>query len=990
MAEDDINRGDINNATGRVENSINQSSSELASTINATNANINASIQGVSQALNKEGLQLTALQERVSEDINNMGDYFKSIISYLSNLNNTVLEFATRPDNKVGLSEKTDKKEETSNKKSSVNETLTDLKINTSAKTAQEIGTATTLADITGTGFSVLANILTDMSGNVMARLDQLTQALVASKVPLTQSRQTQGAGTESKEGEQGKKSALSDFFTQLAGPVNTIASGLLLLSVATVILGTMGLSPGLIQGMLLFGASLFATFFVLKQLSTYYQAEMVPIMDEESKNEPSNILHIIQSFSLMILSINASILLSVATAQMVQNNLGTLCMGLLITFGSMIMSLFALSALSQMGSPVVAKDSPVMQLVNGFTRMIITIALFSLFCAITWPYMMEGFGHAFKIITFTELTIGAMILMARKLSSVNKDVLDSFQSLLTTVIVLIGVLSILTIVLGIIPEAIIQQGVITITLLTGMTLALIGMVTFGIKKIQKVPAEQIWAFMGVLIASIACITILSVLTIILAQQDLPAIYAALGCLVVISAIPLVLFKLMGRIGNQSGSLPKALLGTVIAAALTIAVAGVANLIISILGVFTLAQVITTTVAISAVSLLMIGMSLFIALMGGMWTGPLLGFVPSALLGIAMTSLIALAVAGAAVGVTAALSTVDLPGMLQTVKTIATIALLFVAISGTVVLLGAMAPLLLVGTALALYSVGRIIKFITGASEKIKELNEAATESSTVDETAIQSIRSTIKSLLGIANLINPLAKLAPSMVVASIAALITIGSTMMVVNNLKTNLSQLNDLSGLEFGENNPIQIVQESVQYLGDLTKAINKLPVVNPLKVVSAFATLTAAKSIESRLSKLGSAEKTQKIQYLTNSLARLASQQQSLNGLAAAIQNVAKATETLNQVQAANVNTMNKGIERMTGSTSLDVQNIYQSKSNTTVQSSGIDMNKIEDALGEMIGLLREIKVASFENLDQSQENNQAITSSANMRVSLADV
>ena len=979
MADNDVTKDDIYTAAEYVANSID----------NAADTS-KASIQGVTQALNKEGVQLTALQEQVSEDLSNMGDYFRDIVSYLVSINNTILSIqAQKNTNQVALQEKEPQKE--SEQASPIKEkTTTPVNFDTSANTAQAIGTATSLANITGTGFSVLANILTDLSGNVLNRFDQLTQAFIGARMPIIQSQTTRPQNQQPGNQDQTQiatNNALAIFFTQLAGPLNTIASGILLLTVATTLLGTIGVNPELLAGIVFFGAMLFTTFSVLRRITILYQETMMSVMDPETSSSPGNILYIVNALTQLMITINAAVLLSVTTISIVQVNMAQLCMGLLVTFGTVFVSILALSALSAIAAPELEEEAPFTQLINGFIRIVITLSAVSLVMGIAWPIISTGMVYMMAMVSLTELALGGLVIMARKLSTVPAAVLDTFQSILTTLIITIGVLSILTIVLGIIPITIIQQGILTVTLLTGLTMVLMGMTTFGIKSIQKTPADQIYAFMGVLIASIACITILSVLTIILAQQDMTAVLMAIGCLVVISAIPMVLFKLMANIGQQTGALAQALLGTVVSAAITTAVAGVATLIIGLLSAFTMEQVLTTVAAVGLMAVLMIAMSGFIILMGAI-TPTMMALSPMAFIGTGIATVMALALSVAALGITMALSTVDLNAVLIAVRAVTLTAISFVIIATSITLLGGMTFALLPMAALATISIGIIAGFSLVLTEAIASISTVLSNVA-MDPLAFQILGTVVRSMIAVATSMAPLAILAPIVLVTSVGALITIGAATVLALALSESMAQISATTVPE-GSETTLQSLQQSVGYLAGFARAINNLPAINPIRVISAYAILKTAKSIESKLSTLGSEEKVQKIQYLTNSLAQLGAQQQSLNGLAAAISNVAQATASLQQVQAANTVAMNRGVERMTGG-SGEVQNIYQTKSTTTVQNnSSTQLNDVKDTLREMVSLLRDIKEASWENADQVQQTNMSLNSSAMMQESLADI
>src|SRR5574344_2897843 len=208
--------------------------------------------------------------------------------------------------------------------------------------------------------------------------------------------------------------------------------------------------------------------------------------------------------------------------------------MGLAIVFGIAFVTLASLSILSIAMNQLLGADdsskSPILQFVNAFAKMIATITILALVCFFLHDIILQGMQYASEILISTTLLmvgLGAVLAIMAK-TGVTNQLVEQFKSLMITTTVLIGILALLTIVLGIIPQSIITQGLINVGLIVGLTVAIIGMLAISITALQKVDEGKIWALMGVLIVTTAMIAIISILVIILAQQDPAAMLLAL------------------------------------------------------------------------------------------------------------------------------------------------------------------------------------------------------------------------------------------------------------------------------------------------------------------------------------------------------------------------------------------------------------------------------------------------------------------------------
>lgn len=868
-----------------------------------------------------------------------------------------------------------------------------DAEIKTDIKQASDLSGMTNLAAITGTGLALVGNLLTDI-GNQLAELklsilekaagnSPEKQALIATENKVT------GATAKKESKEKGdSKGKLASFFQGLAGPLESVAGSMLILAIAVGILGLVEFDAGLVKTVsLLMGFMLF-TFTALAIISIGYE-KVQKYFDVEGK-EQGSIVNIIKQFALMVAITAGTIIFSGIMVNIVKDMWPDVLMGLAIVFGIAFVTLASLSILSIAMNQILGADdsskSPILQFVNAFAKMIATITILALVCFFLHDIILQGMQYASEILISTTLLmvgLGAVLAIMAK-TGVTNQLVEQFKGLMITTTVLIGILALLTIVLGIIPQSIITQGLINVGLIVGLTVAIIGMLAISITALQKVDEGKIWALMGVLIVTTAMIAIISILVIILAQQDPAAMLLALGAMVIIAAIPIVLIKLMAKVGKNASQLPNALLGVAMAALITVAVSAVAWLIIKMLGSFTPAQVLVTVLAITAVSVLMVAMGVFTVLMGAIWgaiiNGPQAALIPLAFVGVALAGALAIAVAGVARLLAAILTPEVAQAAMLAAGAIMLTAAALVSVGAATLALAAMAIPLVVSSPLALIA-------ITVIGKALQVLALVITGPILLASTMLQSIdpkivKSAIIALIGIvATFVTfSAAMIAFTVIVVGLVLSLTTVNLLMpliatgVITLTLSVLSMYTILNLLPAGQDkSKFDGLKATIKDLNTFSKEVNKFVAPSLAKMLAVTVATNFVKKFVKSINDLGNTEAIARVNGLANSLSALANNASGMRDLAQAINEVSKATVELSEINT----TSQISVEALSGQSLNQTEMLehIQAKETQQMPDNTKQFDEMLKVLGNLLEEMRGVKEAMSRVADNGYEANK---------------
>lgn len=966
----DINSYDVNQLGERIEGAI----EELGAGIKLT-AKENAKEQEKKPSSYAERLQ--AIQAEL-EGLRNLSPELADVAETLIAINTELITSSEKSEERF-----TKDKEEKEK----------DAEIKTDIKQASDLSGMTNLAAITGTGLALVGNLLTDI-GNQLAELklsilekaagnSPEKQALIATENKVT------GATAKKESKEKGdSKGKLASFFQGLAGPLESVAGSMLILAIAVGILGLVEFDAGLVKTVsLLMGFMLF-TFTALAIISIGYE-KVQKYFDVEG-TEQGSIVNIIKQFALMVAITAGTIIFSGIMVNIVKDMWPDVLMGLAIVFGIAFVTLASLSILSIAMNQLLGADdsskSPILQFVNAFAKMIATITILALVCFFLHDIILQGMQYASEILISTTLLmvgLGAVLAIMAKTGVTNRLV-EQFKGLMITTTVLIGILALLTIVLGIIPQSIITQGLINVGLIVGLTVAIIGMLAISITALQKVDEGKIWALMGVLIVTTAMIAIISILVIILAQQDPAAMLLALGAMVIIAAIPIVLIKLMAKVGENASQLPNALLGVAMAALITVAVSAVAWLIIKMLGSFTPAQVLVTVLAITAVSVLMVAMGVFTVLMGAIWgaiiNGPQAALIPLAFIGVALAGALAIAVAGVARLLAAILTPEVAQAAMLAAGAIMLTAAALVSVGAATLALAAMAIPLVVSSPLALIA-------ITVIGKALQVLALVITGPILLASTMLQSIdpkivKSAIIALIGIVATFVTFSAAMIAFTVIAVGLVLSLTTVNLLMPLIATGvitltlsvLSMYTILNLLPAGQDkSKFDGLKATIKDLNTFSKEVNKFVAPSLTKMLAVTVATNFVKKFVKSINDLGNTEAIARVNGLANSLSALANNASGMRDLAQAINEVSKATVELSEINT----TSQISVEALSGQSLNQTEMLehIQAKETQQMPDNTKQFDEMLKVLGNLLEEMRGVKEAMSRVADNGYEANK---------------
>ena len=484
----------------QVTNAINSGAQSATNSIESLEQSSTSNLNALSGQLSKDGIKLTTTQKQIEKDINSMGDYFKDMISYLVNINTTLLELKVDKENNISLEEETseveassetesEKKEPDEEEDSLMEKELQKLKVDTGVKDASALNTQSTLADLTGTGFSLLNNSLQGIAVSIVEGMGQMTSLMVDMLTTVTQASQEVKPINKEEKSKEGTEVAtgnkLKTYFEQLTGPLNSVASGMLVLATSMAILGTIGFSASLIGNMILLETAMVFTFITVSKIAEKY-LEVQPLMDSESE-APNNLTVIANTFLKMVMAVGLSFATSLALVNVLKTNLFDVVLGLVATFGILTLSVLTMGYLSSVALPEVEEGSNMDQMIKAFTTIVATITAVALLCSVAWGIISIGLIRATMIIGLAAVTLTMLTHQAQQLKEIPQETLDAFNGMLTRMIVMISIISIVAVVLGILPESIILQGIISVGLISGLIMGLIAAMVHGVNKVKEI-----------------------------------------------------------------------------------------------------------------------------------------------------------------------------------------------------------------------------------------------------------------------------------------------------------------------------------------------------------------------------------------------------------------------------------------------------------------------------------------------------------------------
>lgn len=831
--------------------------------------------------------------------------------------------------------------------------------IKTDATSSSDLAGLTSLVSITGTGFSIVGNALNslvDLFSTVLEGIapGQLSQVLIANNAGATIDSKAEDA--ENSKG----KGNLAEFFKGLAGPLESVASGMLLLSISMAVLSAVDFSSDLVGKVILLQTFMLTTFAIVAAIDLAFM-QVQKYFDPEGKNQGS-VLYIVKQFATMLLLSSGTLLLSALLVDIITENWSKILTGMIVIFGAVFVTMASLSITSNLISTLTGEDSDISKMVKSFAAMVITIAGLAVFCAVLYDVILEGMSLAVGILAVTTIALLTLSLSISQIDLTSEQ-LTAFSSIMKMMIALVGIIAVFTVVLGLIPQSIVLQGLMTVTTITLLVDSMIALLTRSITKIENVSQESLDSLKAILITATVLVGILGILVIVLGAIDPMQLVQGITAVTVLTALPIVMIKLLSKVAEQSSQMVQALEGIAIASLVSVAVAGLAWLLIRILGGFTVEQVgvtmLTMTLMVTMIAVVTLAIAGIGALAAALITGPQAALIPLSFAGIAIAGAVSIAIAGLARLLAVILPEEQAHSAILAASAIMMVTAALVVVGSSIVLLGGLAIPMLAASSLALIAVNIISKFLkTFAVTLASTLEFVSGIFASLDveqlKVATGAIAETIQAFIGLSTSLltfNGIAAILTLQLTLASASMLLVNTGLIAfMFNYKIFTGMLSSLP------TNPINLsgLTNTISSLNEFSAAIENFTAPTLTKLAAVSTTMTFVESFAKKLSKVGTDDNINKVNNLATSLSALAQNAGGLSDLAIAIRAVADATKDLNTANEAS----KISIEALSGQVGLQATELQRLEKPKEVEDTS-KLDAIAEQLNSAVSTLRDL-------------------------------
>lgn len=982
----------INNAGNKIQQSVNNAANTNSQAIDNLTTSVNSAIQelgdGIKLTLKSSKEDNDKRENDLKKELDGLHVFCPEIAEQLEQLIAINTDLTAES---LAQSEEQSDLIENLTGEDSEDENSEDVKIKTDAVEVNELSGLTKITEITGTGFAIVGNLLKNMSdlfATVLGANGELMQEFMANMNQVggrkvEEAAQEKSKSTGEKDGTVGK-SKLANFFEGLAGPLNSIASGVLLLSTAMLILTTIQLNAELMGQMIAFGTFMFILFGTMSMIRSVY-LEQEELIDTEGENKGS-ITQIVKDFALMIAMTVGSLLIAKIAFEIFKENFSQILLGLVVIFGTAFVTLVTLNATAALMGKFVGKDSDISKTIKNFATLVLTLVGLALICTYFWSEIQQGLVNAQHIIGLTlavMVGIGITMLIVSK-AGVTSEQMNAFSKLIMTATILIGVVAILAVILGALPQEWINTGIMNVTRIIILVDSVLLLLVLGIKALEKVQVEKIQAFLVILIVTTVMIALISVLVIVLGLLPVEVITQGIIAMTFIAGIPILMIKLLANVGKQQAHLAQALLGTVIAGIITLAVAAIAFLIIATFSGFTLEQVLTAGVAVLATTALLLIVGAATYVLAGLFAGGALAIASLMALGaIAITGVISIAVAGVAVLLAETISVEQATRALAAVFAIVVTIGALIHIAGSVVLLAVWSKPLSLAADLAMIAIQALSVFLVRfAVEMVATLTMVSEVFATLDNNALKKALKVIVTTISQLILLS-IALAAFNLVGLALVVNVYLATALLVTLNVEMTLFAVSYLGLTTILENLPqteinLEPVNNCINQLSKFSAVVNRFTTPKLSQLLAVSVAMGFVANFTKKLGKIGTDDTVQRVTNLANSLAMLASQSTGLIQLSGAIKSVANATKELDDLPSK-LNTGN--LEALTGQLNVqaELSQIEKPKEKDNSTEIGQKFDKMIELLSKLTDSMNGVR-ESVAALAQQQSLNATYSNS----------
>lgn len=979
------------NDTGKITGAINQAGVNLTEAMRAEASKTNSAISNNANTIaNKVNPSLTAIKDGVAlnediaaaedlivEELNGLGDFLKDKVAGIMNLMNQVYQIQADPNGNADIVEAVNAISEGDEEERKNNAIIDTGDINVSTSSVGDLKGAKSQVGVLGSGFAVLGNVLTLGLADIIKNLQPLQQIQVATTNQVTMSEAIAKEKAQPKEDDAGKaKGNFRSFLQGLVGPLESVATGIMMLAISFVALSLVPLNA---QAALTFAGlcgSLVVVFWALNKISKQYQdAGLNQALDDKDKKQPGNIFGILESFAKMVFLMALTYTLMAFVSSMLLSNWPSLLVGLVLTMGIMVGSIFTMKALAQIALPEVdpQKGGALPMLINSVAKLVLLVVVTALVCELLWPIILPGLGKSLLIFLLVAgMTVGIIALTA-KIKEADPELVNAISKLMMQITIMVGVVAILTIILGLIPQEVLIQGMIGMGLIMVMINLTLWNVIQSAQKLAEIDEKKIKDLTNLMIVITVMVAVTSILVIILGYMPLENIIQGIIAVALIALLPRVMIQLFKDIPQDE--VAQALVGVLAASLIVVAVAGLAWLITKMMPDPISTIIAITAVLVMAIAMYAIGMaasslaSMTNVLMTATPYGPV--FL-AALIGLALTVPLVIAITLTGIIVTKMILASGASPEQVLVSAMATLVLAgaFAVIAVTALLLAAVAIPLFFAIGLALFALASIVSFMKGVAIVMQAMSELPPlDVSPLVETAGQIVKLAAATVL-----------LVPPMVVLAGFALVLLVTTFFAKWAMFTTFSFIKDISIGMFVLNYTLQALNfasvtenigntmnELVGIIANMNQAsaaIAKYKSMGFFAYLRVMADIGRFRSIVRGISSIGSnTESMDGLNSLATSLEKLASTSDGLSQVARALKEVAAATKELNEVGDINIKHSVSNIAKTT-------EDVTQIKAPEAPKEKKDDGNSkvVEGLLREMVQALGELRSSFAGSMD----------------------
>lgn len=979
------------NDTGKITGAINQAGVNLTEAMRTEASNINSAISNnantiankVNPSLNaiKDGVVLNediaAAEDLIVEELNGLGDFLKEKVAGIMNIMNQVYQIQADPEGNADIVEAVNAISEGDEEERKNSAIIDTGDINVSTSTVGDLKGAKSQVGVFGTGFAMLGNMFTVGLADIVKNLQPLQQIQMATNNQVTMAEAIAKERAQPKEDDSGKaKGNFRSFLQGLVGPLESVATGIMMLAVSFVALSLVPLNA---QAALMFATlcgSLVVVFWSLNKISKQYQdAGLNQALDDKDKKQPGNIFGILESFAKMVFLMALTYTLMSFVSSILLSNWPSLLVGIVLTMGIMVSSIFAMKALAQIALPEVdpQKGGALPTLINSIAKLVLLVVTTAIVCELLWPIILPGLNKALSIFLLVAgMTVGIIALTA-KIKEADPELVNAISKLMMQITIMVGVVSILTIILGLMPEPILIQGMVRIGLVMAMVNITLWSVIKAAEHLAEVDEKKIEDLTNLMIVITVMVAVVSVLVIVLGSMPIENIIQGIVSVTLIALLPRVMIQMFKSIPPDE--VTQALFGVLAASLIVVAVAGLAWLITNMIPDPTSTITAITAVLTMAIAMYAIGQaaSALAAMANVLMTATPFGPVfLAALLGLALVMPLVIEIAVTGILVTQMILSSGASPEQVLVSAMATLVLAaaFSMIATTALLLAAVAIPLSFAIGLALSALGSIVSFMKGVAVVMQAMSELPPlDVSPIAETAEQIV----KLLAAVVLLVPPMVTLAGFAVVLLVAtsfASVALLTTFSFIAGISLSMFALNyTLQVLNF------EAVSESIgNTMNDLvgilanmnqaSAAIANYKSMGLLAYLNVMADISRFRSIVKGVSSIGSNnENMDGLNSLATSLEKLASTSDGLSQVARALKEVAAATKELNEVGDINIKHSVSNIAKTT-------EDVTQIKTPEAPKEKKDDGNSkvIESLLREMVQSLGELRSSFAGSMD----------------------